>query len=115
MWFDAFAKLVEIVAPPCDIRDNCDTGRQFSNCCDVSVITVSRMSQVSQRPPRQKPKPARAVRARGLCDIRDNCDTGRQFSNYCVADVASVATPPAPETETRARRPGRVYFPNGES
>ena len=62
MWFDAFAKLVEIVAPPCDIRDNCDTGRQFSNCCDVSVITVSRMSQVSQRPPRQKPKPARAVR-----------------------------------------------------
>ena len=62
MWFDACAKLAEIVAPPCDIRDNCDTGRQFSNCCDVSVITVSRMSQVSQRPPRQKPKPARAVR-----------------------------------------------------
>ena len=65
MWFDAFAKLVEIVAPP--------------------------------------------------CDIRDNCDTGRQFSNYCVADVASVATPPAPETETRARRPGRVYFPTRKS
>ena len=66
MWFDACAKLAEIVAPPCDIRDNCDTGRQFSNYCDVSVITVSQLSQVSQRPPRQKPKPARAVRAGGF-------------------------------------------------
>ena len=53
MWFDARAKLAEIVAPPCDIRD---TGRQFSNYCDVSVITVS---QMSQRPPRKsEPKPS---------------------------------------------------------
>ena len=66
MWFDARAKLAEIVAPPCDIRDNCDTGRQFSNYWVVSVITVSQLSQVSQRPPRQKPKPARAVRAGGF-------------------------------------------------
>ncbi|SUZ32862.1 hypothetical protein ROE7235_02625 [Roseibaca ekhonensis] len=63
MWFDAFAKLVEIVAPPCDIRDNCDTGRQFSNCCDVSVITVSRMSQVSQRPPARKSEPKPSAKA----------------------------------------------------
>jgi len=59
MWFDARAKLAEIVAPLCDIRDNCDTGRQFSNYCDVSVITVSQMSRMSQRPPRKsEPKPS---------------------------------------------------------
>ena len=66
MWFDAFAKLVEIVAPPCDIRDNCDTGRQFSNYCDVSVITVSQLSQVSQRPPRESQNPSPAPKPSGM-------------------------------------------------
>ena len=66
MWFDAFAKLVEIVAPPCDIRDNCDTGRQFSNYWVVSVITVSQLSQVSQRPPRESQNPSPAPKPSGM-------------------------------------------------
>ena len=71
MWFDARAKLAEIVAPPCDIRD---TGRQFSNYCVAVVAVVA-------TPPRERQNPSPAPKPSGMAYLsREKQRQGRAAS-----------------------------------